>query len=201
MYTCDIYDTRRRKTADGVIEIPSPIVLSFGDGLPPLPIERAINTLSPTLKRTTFDREHQEEEAEAERLRLKQAEAARRRQNQPRDPQGPIDWRGIAKRLAQPSKEEGVVSTDNVLTSADSVQVDGSGFDDAEESTLETGTRVQVRVQLIRQFKTCTTDIYLHNDCAHVELSVHAPVSCQLRADGRNCELCQRQYQKPVSVR
>ena len=52
-------------------------------------------------QRSTFDREHQEEEAEAERVRLVQAEAARRRQNQPRDPQGPIDWRGIAKHLAQ----------------------------------------------------------------------------------------------------
>ena len=25
-------------------------------------------------------------------------------------------------------------------------------------------------------FKTCTTDIYLQNECAHVGLSVHAPV-------------------------
>ena len=34
-----------------------------------------------------------------------------------------------------------------------------------------------MRVQLIRHFKTCTTDIYLHKDCAHVGLIVHAPVS------------------------
>ena len=35
---------------------------------------------------------------------------------------------------------------------------------------------IRVRVQLIRHFKTCTTDIYLQNECAHVGLSVHAPV-------------------------
>eukprot|EP01048_Picozoa_sp_COSAG05_P019806 COSAG05_NODE_3204_length_2245_cov_3.080615_3_plen_191_part_00 len=35
---------------------------------------------------------------------------------------------------------------------------------------------LRVRVQLIRHVKTCTTDIYLHNECAHVGLSVHAPV-------------------------
>ena len=35
---------------------------------------------------------------------------------------------------------------------------------------------VRVRVQLIRHFKTCKTDIYLQNKCAHVGLSVHAPV-------------------------
>ena len=40
---------------------------------------------------------------------------------------------------------------------------------------------LRARVQLIRHFKICTTDIYLHNDCAHVGLSVHAPVS------SRNC--------------
>ena len=33
-----------------------------------------------------------------------------------------------------------------------------------------------MRVQLIRHFKTCTTDSYLQNECAHVGLSVHAPV-------------------------
>ena len=37
---------------------------------------------------------------------------------------------------------------------------------------------VRVRVQIIRHFKACTTDIYLHNDCAHVGSSVHAPVLC-----------------------
>ena len=36
---------------------------------------------------------------------------------------------------------------------------------------------IRVRVQIIRHFKTCTTDIYLQNECAHVGLSVHAPVS------------------------
>ena len=36
---------------------------------------------------------------------------------------------------------------------------------------------VRVRVQLIRHFKTCKTDIYLQNKCAHVGLSVHAPVA------------------------
>ena len=35
---------------------------------------------------------------------------------------------------------------------------------------------VRVRVQLIRHFKPCTTDIYLHNECAHVGLSIRAPV-------------------------
>ena len=36
---------------------------------------------------------------------------------------------------------------------------------------------VRVRVQLtIRIFKTCTTEIYLQTECAHVGLSVHAPV-------------------------
>ena len=38
------------------------------------------------------------------------------------------------------------------------------------------GEAVRVRVRLIRHFKTCTTDIYLQNECAHVGLSVHAPV-------------------------
>ena len=36
---------------------------------------------------------------------------------------------------------------------------------------------VWVRVQLIRHFKTCTTDIYLHIECEHVGLSIHAPVA------------------------
>ena len=35
---------------------------------------------------------------------------------------------------------------------------------------------IRVRVQLIRHFKPCTTDIFLHNECAHVGLSIHAPV-------------------------
>jgi len=35
---------------------------------------------------------------------------------------------------------------------------------------------VRVRLQLILHFKTCTTDIYLHNECAHVGLSIDAPV-------------------------
>ena len=34
---------------------------------------------------------------------------------------------------------------------------------------------LRVRVQIIRHFKTCMTDIYLQNECAHVGLSVHAP--------------------------
>ena len=36
--------------------------------------------------------------------------------------------------------------------------------------------KLRVRVQIIRHFETCTTDIYLHHDCAHVGLSTHAPV-------------------------
>ena len=39
-----------------------------------------------------------------------------------------------------------------------------------------------MRVQLIRHFKTCTTDIYLHKDCAHVGLIVHAPVLQAVRS-------------------
>ena len=35
---------------------------------------------------------------------------------------------------------------------------------------------IWVRLQLIRHVKTCTTDIYLHNECAHVGLSIDAPV-------------------------
>ena len=35
---------------------------------------------------------------------------------------------------------------------------------------------IRVRVQIIRHLKTCTTDVYLQNECAHVGLSVHAPV-------------------------
>ena len=35
---------------------------------------------------------------------------------------------------------------------------------------------LRVRVQIIRHVKTCMTDIYLQNECAHVGLSVHAPV-------------------------
>ena len=46
-------------------------------------------------------------------------------------------------------------------------------------STGMHGTRV--RVQLIRHFKTCTTDIYLQNDCAYVGLSVHAPKRARMR--------------------
>ena len=42
------------------------------------------------------------------------------------------------------------------------------------QSTLQ----LRVRVQLIRHSKTCTTDIYIQNECAHVGLSIHAPV-CQ----------------------
>ena len=33
-----------------------------------------------------------------------------------------------------------------------------------------------MRVELIGHFKICMTDIYLQNECAHVGLSVHAPV-------------------------
>ena len=43
---------------------------------------------------------------------------------------------------------------------------------------------VRVRLQLIRHFKTCTTDIYLHNECAHVGLSIHAPVLVPGRGEG-----------------
>ena len=32
-----------------------------------------------------------------------------------------------------------------------------------------------VCLPLIRHVKTCTTDIYLHNECAHVGLSIDAP--------------------------
>ena len=35
---------------------------------------------------------------------------------------------------------------------------------------------IRVRVQLIRHLKPCTNDIHLHNECAHVGLSIHAPV-------------------------
>ena len=42
--------------------------------------------------------------------------------------------------------------------------------------TLCHSSCVRVRVQLIRTFKTCTTDIYLRNECAHVGLSIHAPL-------------------------
>ena len=42
------------------------------------------------------------------------------------------------------------------------------------------GIDIRVRLQLIRHFKTCTTDIYLHNECAHVGLSVDAPVYIDL---------------------
>ena len=35
---------------------------------------------------------------------------------------------------------------------------------------------LRVRVQLIRHFQTCASDIHLQNECAHVGLSVHAPV-------------------------
>ena len=38
-----------------------------------------------------------------------------------------------------------------------------------------TCTDIRVRVQLLRHFKTCTTDIELQNECAHVGLSVHVP--------------------------
>ena len=34
-----------------------------------------------------------------------------------------------------------------------------------------------MRLQLIRHLKTCTTDIYLRNECARVGLSIDAPVS------------------------
>ena len=41
---------------------------------------------------------------------------------------------------------------------------------------------LRVRVQLIiRHLKTCTTDIYIHNDCAHVGLSIHAPVHTKVQ--------------------
>ena len=43
-----------------------------------------------------------------------------------------------------------------------------------------------VRVQLIRHFKTCTTDIYLQKDCAHVGLSVHAPASSRTATERRH---------------
>eukprot|EP01048_Picozoa_sp_COSAG05_P007394 COSAG05_NODE_520_length_9047_cov_2.500224_10_plen_104_part_00 len=40
---------------------------------------------------------------------------------------------------------------------------------------------VRVRVQLIRHSKTCMTEIQLHNECAHVGLSIHAPVEANHR--------------------
>ena len=46
-------------------------------------------------------------------------------------------------------------------------------------ATLLYIVNVRVRVQLIRHSKTCMTEIHLHNECAHVGLSIHAPV-CQV---------------------
>ena len=43
---------------------------------------------------------------------------------------------------------------------------------------------VRVRLQLIRHFKTCTTEIYLHNECAHVGLSIDAPVVLMMGVHG-----------------
>ena len=41
---------------------------------------------------------------------------------------------------------------------------------------------VRLRVHLIRHCnKACTTDVYLHHECAHVGLSVHAPVRYRRR--------------------
>ena len=179
-------------------------------------------------QRSTFDREHQEEEAEAERVRLVQAEAARRRQNQPRDPQGPIDWRGIAKHLAQnrehqeeeeeaervriytfmqcapkflcvfvvdrPPNTAGVLSyaSSDPISSKDTKSMGDGGssrhthwadpsvsgpLNSAIESSCLGWLVLRVRVQLIRHVKTCcTTEIYIQHGCAHVGLSVHAPV-------------------------
>eukprot|EP01048_Picozoa_sp_COSAG05_P019805 COSAG05_NODE_3204_length_2245_cov_3.080615_2_plen_177_part_00 len=53
---------------------------------------------------------------------------------------------------------------------------------------------LRVRVQLIRHLKTCTADIYIHNECAHVGLSIHAPmypiVATQLAATACMYLLC-----------
>ena len=35
---------------------------------------------------------------------------------------------------------------------------------------------IRVRLQIIQHFKTCTTEIYLQNECAHGRLSIPAPV-------------------------
>eukprot|EP01048_Picozoa_sp_COSAG05_P012670 COSAG05_NODE_1287_length_5276_cov_10.526173_4_plen_165_part_00 len=40
---------------------------------------------------------------------------------------------------------------------------------------------IRVRVQLIRHLKTCTTEVYIQNECAHVGLSIHAPVGALRR--------------------
>ena len=39
---------------------------------------------------------------------------------------------------------------------------------------------LRVRVQIIRHVKSCTADIYIQNDCAHVGVSVHAPVRSKM---------------------
>ena len=46
--------------------------------------------------------------------------------------------------------------------------------------------RIRVRVQLIGHLKTCTTDIYIKNECAHVGLSIHAPVDIVTAASMRD---------------
>ena len=38
----------------------------------------------------------------------------------------------------------------------------------ANVATAGTFSNLRVRLQLIRHVETCTTDIYLHNECAHV---------------------------------
>ena len=50
---------------------------------------------------------------------------------------------------------------------------------------------LRVRVQLIRHLKTCTTDIYLNNDCAHVGSSIHAPIEAEIySSSGREDKVC-----------
>ena len=46
---------------------------------------------------------------------------------------------------------------------------------------------VRVRLQLIRHVKTCTTDIYLHNERAHVGLSGHAHLARNWCASPKCC--------------
>ena len=55
-------------------------------------------------------------------------------------------------------------------------------------------SNIRVRLQLIRHFKTCTTDIYLHNECAHVGLSIDAPVRVRLKIKSVIEKQCTRSW-------
>ena len=67
---------------------------------------------------------------------------------------------------------------DDITELGDDSQGGGSGDDgvpSAGQRAAATTDGVRVRVQLIRHLKTCTTDIYIQNECAHVGLSGNAP--------------------------